>query len=334
MLAIALAPAVVAQGRPHNKAANNITITVVDQGIAYLADQLLFGIRMAAREINSNPNVLQDVTIKTARFLLPSISNKAAMYDAVVGLCDSAGQVALASPLNSPIASTVSFICPQLPHMSPYSALPMLSDKSTYPLFYRFVVSATQQVQAAVAQHKYFGWTRVGIIYVNTNVWAVSTKMLAARLSLQLFPASGISVEACVLITPYDPAVSKFYYPQISNQFEFLKSTKLRVFLAYVDTWQTMDVMMAASRVGLAGHDYDTPINPSLLQGVGLIWFNAGPFFDDPYLQSWIPRFLAAETAAISTEPQLYYDLKPNETDTTKQSYPANFFFDDPGTDK
>nr|KAJ3405757.1 hypothetical protein HK105_003666 [Polyrhizophydium stewartii] len=152
MLAIALAPAVVAQGRPHNKAANNITITVVDQGIAYLADQLLFGIRMAAREINSNPNVLQDVTIKTARFLLPSISNKAAMYDAVVGLCDSAGQVALASPLNSPIASTVSFICPQvrcgsyhaslhwlttpaaatqLPHMSPYSALPMLSDKST-----------------------------------------------------------------------------------------------------------------------------------------------------------------------------------------------------------
>nr|KAJ3420572.1 hypothetical protein HK105_005509 [Polyrhizophydium stewartii] len=71
-----------------------------------------------------------------------------------------------------------------------------------------------------------------------------------------------------------------------------------------------------------------------LLQGVGVIWFNAGPFFDDPYLQLWIPRFLLAETAAISTEPRLYYNIKLKETDTAKQSYPANFFFDDPGTDK
>ncbi|KAL2919155.1 hypothetical protein HK105_201429 [Polyrhizophydium stewartii] len=251
---------------------------------------------MAAREINMNPDVLQDVTITTARFLLPPISSsQAALYDAAVTI---------------------------------------------YPLFYRFAVRITEQIQAAVAQHKYFGWTHIGVVYSKSAVWPLS-----AKLSQQLFPANGISVVASVSMTLYDPSASQTYYPQIKSAFEFLRSTKLRIFLALADTWQTMDIMMAAHRVNLVGRDYaiddpsiherwDTPLDASLLQGVGYIRFTTGPFFTDPYLQAWLPRFQSTVAWAVANEPQLYQDLRLNETDTTQQDHPTNFFFDDPGTNQ
>nr|KAJ3420004.1 hypothetical protein HK105_006226 [Polyrhizophydium stewartii] len=155
---------------------------------------------------------------------------------------------------------------------------------------------------------KFFGWTKVGIVYGETGIWRDAAAGIKTLLRDQ-----GVDVLASVSMADYNPDVSALYYPQIRSSFEFLRSTKLRVFTLMVYDIATMDALMAANKTGLIGPDYD---------------------FDSPYGQAWIPRFVNFANQTLTNQPGLFRDVNFQQTDTTAPDYPANFFYDDPGTNQ
>nr|KAJ3420609.1 hypothetical protein HK105_005478 [Polyrhizophydium stewartii] len=203
------------------------------------------------------------------------------------------------------------------------------SSISLYPLYFRYVSTFTQLAGGIAAQFKYFGWSKIGIVSASSSIYPTVLSTY-----VDVFKGYGVSVLATVILPDYDSSVSTMYYPQIRQPFEFLRQTGLRIFFASVPPQQIMDVMMAANKTGLVGRDYYTALDPMLLRGVALIQNIQGPFFDDPYYQSWKPRFDTFLAHTLAYETSLYHDINPSQTDPTAQDYPSSFFFDDPGTNQ
>ncbi|KAL2912648.1 hypothetical protein HK105_207864 [Polyrhizophydium stewartii] len=302
------------------------------------------GARMAAAEVNTNASLLPDATVAVTSVSLPLFdADPAAFYDLAVDLCDNGGYHAYFSSVLDNMAFATSLVCPNMPVYAGCINSPLFDDRHLFPLFQRQIESMTQDLQIMIAQFKYFGWTRTAILFNTNDVW-----IKTARNARQMFSQNGISVLASIQMAEYDPSISTMYYPQIQNVFEFLKSTRLRIFFALVD--QVADVMMAANRTGIAGRDYvwmtdapdfhtpdlaerwDTPWDPMLIRGIGIPFFYTGPLFDDPYFVDWKPRFVNFTTYEITNEPYLYATLNLNQTDATLPDYPANYGYDDPVT--
>nr|KAJ3419438.1 hypothetical protein HK105_006955 [Polyrhizophydium stewartii] len=291
---------------PANKAATTLSIAVLDDNLMTLSDQYFMGARMAAAEANANTSILPDATLNVSHVMLkPFLDGQAAFYDVAVNLCDHGGHHAFFFNTKDVAAVAVGLV---------------------FPLFHRPVNSVSQDISILIAQFKFFGWTRAGLLISENKLW---TKV--SGLILHAFPQHGIAVLSRVQMPTYNPQVSKLYYPQIRTTFEFLKSTRLRIFIALLNIGQAPDVMMAANRTGIVGRDYDTPWDPMLLRGVGFPFFDTTPLFDDPYFTDWMPRFVHFTTETIANEPQLYPTLDINQTDPTQQSHPASFAYDDPG---
>nr|KAJ3399080.1 hypothetical protein HK105_005004 [Polyrhizophydium stewartii] len=203
---------------------------------------------MAAAEVNTNASLLPDATVAVTSVSLPLFdADPAAFYDLAVDLCDNGGYHAYFSSVLDNMAFATSLVCP-----NPDLATHLLTAgpaAGSFPLFQRQIESMTQDLQIMIAQFKYFGWTRTAILFNTNDVW-----IKTARNARQMFSQNGISVLASIQMAEYDPSISTMYYPQIQNVFEFLKSTRLRIFFALVD--QVADVMMAANRTGIAGRDY------------------------------------------------------------------------------
>nr|KAJ3420870.1 hypothetical protein HK105_005060 [Polyrhizophydium stewartii] len=215
------------------------------------------------------------------------------------------------------------------------------------PLFYRFVEMVSQDIMMMIAEFKYFGWQKTGVVYSATGEWPA-----AASLASRLFGENNIEVIASVTLPKYSGEASRLYFPQLKPTFEFLKSTRLRIFVGMIDPYNVIDTMMAANRTGIYGRDYvwimdfpsyfsddvqdrwDTPINLELLWSLPYPWMTVGPFFGDPLFQAWLPRFLAFGAWSVAAEPTLYPLMDVTQTDTTQQNYPDNMFFDDPGTNQ
>ncbi|KAL2916782.1 hypothetical protein HK105_203561 [Polyrhizophydium stewartii] len=326
---------------PANKAATTLSIAVLDDNLMTLSDQYFMGARMAAAEANANTSILPDATLNVSHVMLkPFLDGQAAFYDVAVNLCDHGGHHAFFFNTKDVAAVAVGL----MPSFSTMAYDPDLQDKHLFPLFHRPVNSVSQDISILIAQFKFFGWTRAGLLISENKLW---TKV--SGLILHAFPQHGIAVLSRVQMPTYNPQVSKLYYPQIRTTFEFLKSTRLRIFIALLNIGQAPDVMMAANRTGIVGRDYvwlldtpefhdasvasrwDTPWDPMLLRGVGFPFFDTTPLFDDPYFTDWMPRFVHFTTETIANEPQLYPTLDINQTDPTQQSHPASFAYDDPG---
>eukprot|EP00842_Homolaphlyctis_polyrhiza_P000860 jgi/Hompol1/1775/HPOL_005715-RA len=101
--------------------------------------------------------------------------------------------------------------------------------------------------------YKYFGWTRLALI---SSPGALFSTMAASVKSY--FPTHGIDISSSTVVPLYDPTISLYYFPQLQNTFEFLKVTKLRIFMLVTDAYLIQDLMMAANRTGLMGYDYGT----------------------------------------------------------------------------
>ncbi|KAL2918186.1 hypothetical protein HK105_202113 [Polyrhizophydium stewartii] len=362
LLVVAAMASAACAARSTNKTQSRILIPIVGDGYKFVADQSLLGVRMAIQEINNRTDILQDVTLVPMRVDLVT-STLAKLYDSSVSLCDTPGVRAMVGQMPSKSSMALSLVCPnpaliklasdfsldfQTLHSSAYASASQLSNKKIYPLYFRYVSSFAQMILGTVAQFKYFGWTNVGLISAQSGIYPTVVPTF-----LDIFPSHGVSVLATVILPDYDSSVSTMYYPQIRQPFEFLRQTGLRIFFASVPPQQIMDVMMAANKTGLVGRDYywatiqngisidpttakrwDTALDPMLLRGVALIQNIQGPFFDDPYYQSWKPRFDTFLAHTLAYETSLYHDINPSQTDPTAQDYPSSFFFDDPGTNQ
>ncbi|KAL2916686.1 hypothetical protein HK105_203800 [Polyrhizophydium stewartii] len=343
-----LAGTAVVAARASNKTANAATITIIDGSFPFAADQLLLGAYMAATELNANTSILQDVSLSINRVVMPQAERQpAVVYDMAAGLCNAAQTSAFLSFVTSGTALAVSLICPEIPHFSPASTSNALSDKHIAPLFYRNLLPLSQAMAVFAAPIKFFGWTKVGIVYGETGIWRDAAAGIKTLLRDQ-----GVDVLASVSMADYNPDVSALYYPQIRSSFEFLRSTKLRVFTLMVYDIATMDALMAANKTGLIGPDYvwmtgnapgydpdlqsrwDTTVDPKLSQAIITTSYDISPDFDSPYGQAWIPRFVNFANQTLTNQPGLFRDVNFQQTDTTAPDYPANFFYDDPGTNQ
>ncbi|KAL2914841.1 hypothetical protein HK105_205583 [Polyrhizophydium stewartii] len=345
VLLVAAPPAEAA--RSTNKTESRVGITVVTDSSTMALEQLYFGIRMAVLELNANTTFLQDVTIYMNRLVMPSFSTKpATVYDSSITMCDSGNQLALAETMSSTAAMAANMVCPKYHQFSTNSAIPALSDKTIYPLFFRFVTNLGQKIRISVSIFKYFGWSKIGMVYGASGLWPPS-----AATALQYFPQAGIDIVAIYKVPDYKSSLSQYYYPQIKAGFEYLRSTNIRVFLLAVSSSNIIDIMMAANRTDLVGPNYvwvsiqsgvtydtagqarwDTTLDPSVMRGVLLTSSQAGPFASDPFYQAWFTRMQAFVSYSIANDASLYTTMNFAQTNTKSPDYPQNFFFDDPGT--
>nr|KAJ3419116.1 hypothetical protein HK105_007380 [Polyrhizophydium stewartii] len=314
-----------AAARQNNKTANTISIGVLDIGMPTLSDQFAFGVRMATAQVNKNTSMLPDTTLTTQRVFVPQANvNPALLYDTVVTLCDSGQVIALASLTDGDTVKATSLVCPNLPHYSPIGGSAELSNKQLYPLFYRTTETIAQDLQVFVAHFKYFGWTRGAVI--TQSHWK-----FAAALSFEVFGSQGINLLASLNIADYDPTISQYYCPQIKSDFEFLRSTRLRIFVMFADQSNLIDYMMAANLTGLVGRNYAIPLDPSLLAAINVPWIVPEDSIDGTYYAYWNTLMVSYLNWVIANEAYLYPGMNLNQTDPTMPDYPLNYFYDDPG---
>ncbi|KAL2918174.1 hypothetical protein HK105_202101 [Polyrhizophydium stewartii] len=350
-LALVAAAATGAGGGPAIRADNKsdavLAVAVLSDGYPYRPDQQFFGMRMAALEINNLSTLLPGATLNVQRVTLPPMSQLAAIYDKAVDICDSRNFSFLAGNLRSSTTYATTIVCPNIPFVSTLSSAPVLSDKTRFPLFFRYTHSFAQSARASISHFKYFGWSKVGLVVSNTGILPDLRAMY-----FSMFSESGINILANVLIPAYNPAISRLYYPQIRQPFEFLKASRLRIFVACIDAAQMIDIMLAANQTGLVGRDYvwatnqfisvydmtisqrwDVALDPKIMRGVSLITSENQFIAQDPVVCAWTDRFRERLAEALARETGMYTDINMSQTDASQQDYPGSLFLDDPGTD-
>ncbi|KAL2919898.1 hypothetical protein HK105_200815 [Polyrhizophydium stewartii] len=301
---------------------------------------------MAANITNTDPSILPDVTVLVDEIEMPQFeASPAQVYDLSVDLCDSSRYVTFVGYMTSQTTLALSSVCPDIPQTTIGAAIPQLSDKRLYKLFYRFVETISQDINILASMFRFFGWKKTGFMTSLAYEYA-------GLVFTQIFQQQGISVLAKVRLPSYDPTISQLYYPQVRSEFEFLKSTRLRIFVLFATTDENTDILLAANRTGLVGRDYywcfynsisftpdqqdrwDTPADPSIFKGIVFPWFSINQSFDTVYSAAWLANFTAFVADSIARDSALYPYMNLGETDTTAQDYPQNLFYDDPGNNQ
>ncbi|KAI8928250.1 periplasmic binding protein-like I [Entophlyctis helioformis] len=330
--------------RSANKSETRLKFVVM--GETYLeSDQLFFAARMVADEVNGRTDIMPDATIEVVRErdILAYDERSATVMDNAVRLCETPGVMGFSAELASSVVIKALSVCPMVPAFSVSAAGDQLSQKARFPLFWRYTSTWGQTIRASIGFFKYFGWTKVGILYMNYGNFPK-----VSQIYFDMFPHEGIEVAAKVSIEPYRPP--GLYYDQIRPSFEFLKSTKLRIFVVIGIGSDLPEIMMAANLTGLYGRDYvwttpqdyasigdidnsrwDVPISPAILQGLTCIKNDPGTFQENAYTTAWTSRYETAINYAIANEAALYETMNVTETDPMSERYPLYMFYDDTG---
>eukprot|EP00842_Homolaphlyctis_polyrhiza_P000652 jgi/Hompol1/1588/HPOL_002767-RA len=204
--------------------------------------------------------------------------------------------------------ATIDFltVCPNILAYSSDAADDRLSDKQKYPYFWRYVSTWTQLVRSSLSFYVYYGWTKIAIVYTASGVFPT-----VAKTYYTWFVPAGIDVGAIAEMSDYVPP--GYYYDQIGGTFRFLRSTKLRIFVAVSGYDVLGDVMMAANITGLVGYDY--VVNSTFKSNF------------TNHFNTVVPQVLSNITWLSQ-----YPSININETDQWASDYPLNFFYDDYGT--
>ncbi|XJO77971.1 hypothetical protein BDV3_002478 [Batrachochytrium dendrobatidis] len=305
-------------------------------------DNLAFGARMAAYEINSNNDILPDATIRVGNTFPPPSIYPAMVYDYTSVVCTQKKQYAVIGPGTTAIAMPVFLTCPSTPGFSVGAAGDQLSDKTLYPLFFRYATTWSQKLNVQIGFFKYFGWDRIAMPYGGDAVFRT-----AAKISIQTYPNYGIEVSASVLIP--DPPVSTNNYSDVLRPiFTFLQSTDLRIFNVLAGADQVADCLHMANLTGLLGPNYvwtttqagidpsyfssrwgGLQLSPSLLKSAIVLSEVNGPFANNPNYLNFIPRFKTYLSGVLaSPEVQLYGGIDPNAASDSVSYGPLYFYSD------
>ncbi|KAI8928251.1 periplasmic binding protein-like I [Entophlyctis helioformis] len=330
--------------RSSNKSETTLTFVVVGES-SISVDPSFFGARMAAAEVNRRTDIMPDATIEVVRYpdILAYDERTAAVVDNAVQLCDTPGLIGSTMELASVVVIKALLVCKTLPTFSIGSASDVLSDKEKYPLYWRYTSTWGQTIQASVSIFKYFGWTKTAVVYINYGTFARVGKLI-----VDVLPKNGIDVAAKVSLEPYQAPGR--YYDQIRPSFEYLKSTKLRVFIIIGLDTDIPLVMMAANATGMIGPDYvwitpqtyasitteteamwGGPIDRSVLTGVSFLSNDQTPPTANTYLDAWKLRFEAAVQNMIANEAALYPAFDFNDTNPMSERNPLFVVYDDLG---
>ncbi|XP_072047292.1 gamma-aminobutyric acid type B receptor subunit 2-like isoform X2 [Amphiura filiformis] len=124
--------------------------------------------------------------------------------------------------------------------VSPTSSSPGLSNRVTYPLFYRTRPAEQSFNPARVAIMKKFGWTRVATIHENYELFSLTVDDMVSRLK-----------EANItLIT------SESFVDNPKNQVESLKKHDAKIIVALMYTDQAQKVFCEAYKLNMTGDGY------------------------------------------------------------------------------
>ncbi|KAI8927470.1 periplasmic binding protein-like I [Entophlyctis helioformis] len=346
VLLLQAAPTATAIPRAANKAASTIKVTVF--GDYFDADQSLLGAEMAAREINARSDILPDVRINVeynTDYLL--YYDPASVYDIAIRVCDQIDQGVIYLELASSMTAAVALVCPHIPSLSFVSGGGVLSNKKLYPLFWRSSWPFSVFIRASLSFFEMFGWSKIGLVYQSTPVYKAIGQSYK-----EYFSKNGVEIFSSVGIPAYSGSGN--YYDQIKTSFEYLKSTKLRIFVVIGDPDICVDIVMAANMTGLVGRDYvwttvqtsiaasadfatkwgNATLNPEILRGFTLVRSGSNLDASDPAFTAWLPNFQAAVADAIANHAQNYVFMDVLDTDPTSQFSPPNLFYDDPGTNE
>ncbi|KAL2914709.1 hypothetical protein HK105_205849 [Polyrhizophydium stewartii] len=287
LLALAAALCVVAAARPANKAYTNLTIYIINDATTLTVDHFALGARMAVAEINNNPNIMPDATLRVVDTRPPSyLTSLARLYEFAVDLCVNQGPYAFLGPYAS------------------YQALPFAM---IYPMFYRYNLAWYRVSLYQFALFKYFGWTTIGIINQNVGIWPV-----AAKVFKKTFADHGITVATSITIADYSGVGS--YYEQLKPSIQFAKSTGIRVFNLLTYNTIIGDILLTANRTGIWGPNYGIQMGPYPTDPIYQAW--------DPKVRAFI-----SSTLADPVQMAQYLVLNPSITSPNTVGYPGTFFY-------
>ncbi|KAJ1328699.1 hypothetical protein BSLG_009934 [Batrachochytrium salamandrivorans] len=342
LLFAAMASTRAAVVRPANKTFSTLTLAVIGDYNDPTMDNLALGVRMAADEINRNPAILPDATIVIVNVYPPPPSQLALLYDFLNFQCGNKPQYAVVGPGTTSTAVPLFLTCPNAPGFSVGAAGDILSDKTLYPLFFRYATSWGTKLYAQISYFQYFGWTRIALISSTYSVYQT-----AARLYISTYTNFGIEISASVQLP--DPPETGHYFPIIKPTFDFLASANLRIFNVLAGADQVADCLMAANITGLLGSNYvwTTPqaavdasavpsrwgqmMDPSLLRSVTVLAQFTGPIPSNPYYRSFVPRCVNYINSVLSDPVQsaLYSGLNTTTTDPNNMGFAPLYFYQD-----
>ncbi|KAI8920520.1 periplasmic binding protein-like I, partial [Entophlyctis helioformis] len=279
------------------------------------SDQLAMGVNLAIRDLNSG--YTDPVTNLP---ILPDFLALAKLQKYSIWAGPLSSELTTASSLFASYKSILSF--------SPTANATEFSDKSQYGYFWRYVDPVENLAEPAIALIRQFNWTDVVLTWVEGTEGATVS---------DIFSSIAMSVNVTMVAkVPFSISDEKDLYMQVLGPLKFIRSTKARVIVLAGGPSASLDIMLAANRLGMVGNGYvwitlQTQFAPNYARQRAYWAVNAArPLPQDPVFQTFKTKFEAyASLIASGTDASFYRSLSTN---TSSPNHPRNAFYDDPGT--
>jgi len=232
-----------------NNAPNVIRLAVIGQlfGIAYAFPGSVM--RFAAERFNNMTDFLPDTRIELA-FLpntSPDLSSNLLLTLFAIQNLSVHGIIGGISTTESRVIQLAAKLY-NVPQISSHAVGSVLANKEEYPYYACTQPFDTIQIDAIVAQFRYFGWKKGLILYSDNDYGASYSSLVVA--------GSNAGVEFLGFTIPSGATVKS----QIEQQMQLVKSqvqnNRYRIIVLYLTANSTALVMNVANDLGLVGKDY------------------------------------------------------------------------------
>eukprot|EP01084_Bolivina_argentea_P098753 177489_1 len=235
--------------------ATSKTIIIYRLDSGYRSDTIAWVQQMAIDEINTNPNILQNYTLKMK--VLKSASptdalRNAAMIQELFSGCSSQYNSSMISPIilgppwsSMSLLTSIVFNINLLLQISESATLSTLSS-ATYTSFFRTIPDNTLQAQALVKLCEHFGWTRIGVVYMHDDYGDNINKLIeetAAKKDIKVYSRFVSQTNA------YDNDTFRLHV-------EFIRDLSIYVTILMIDGNLMPTFLDIANAHGILGYPY------------------------------------------------------------------------------
>ncbi|KAI9366804.1 periplasmic binding protein-like I [Zopfochytrium polystomum] len=210
------------------------------------------GYQMAVEDINADPLVLPDVTVRLKRIngfdVMASNGFFSGGYAAVnmyANVINDPSVVGVSGFLTDVTTQNPASVAGQLnlPFCGPTQSSPMYNNKGMFPTFFRTAINMASFAPSLELLHRKFGVKRLTIVY--------TTEYTLAAVSIKSYlEARGITIAAWVEIKPNPTAKDFDFY------FGSLKRADARYIISCSAPYDSGDIYFAANKSGLVGPSF------------------------------------------------------------------------------
>eukprot|EP00842_Homolaphlyctis_polyrhiza_P005130 jgi/Hompol1/5618/HPOL_002012-RA len=340
--------------RPQNKGLASVTTLIIGDPSydALGSDQLAFGVNMAVRNINSRSDILPDTTILVERYD-SNLSVPGTTYREFLRLSKLQKYSLWAGPIStelneaSALFASYAGAAPSLANyngilaFSPTANNTEFSDKTRFGQFWRYTNPVENSAFPALAFMRYFNWTDLVLTWVEGTEGATVA---------DVFSSNAISLNMTMVAkVPFAISSDKDLYMQALGPLKFIRSTKSRIIVLAGGPSYSIDILLAANRLGMIGNGYvwitlqsgfvpDLPRqssywggewNPGILRGAMQFSMPRGANTADPnYINNFTPVFQQYLTQVQGGTDASFYTYM-SLTNTSSPGYIANAFYSD-----